>query len=311
MFNTPILFIIFNRPEATKKVFESIRIIKPFKLYIAADGPRLGNLNDKEKCVQAREIVGQVDWKCEVKKLYRNENLGCFKAVSGALNWFFQEEEMGIILEDDCLPNTDFYFFCQQMLDRFKDEDKIISISGSNLGHNLNNGNSYTFSKFMNMWGWATWRRAAISIDYNLENWQRKKFKIFFLYSKLKNFFFDFDIKWYQYWKHKFDYIVYNEKITWDWQWTFHQLENRQLSIVPAVNLVTNIGFNADATHTYEQSNPASNIPSKDLKFPLVHPTTIRFNLDYEEKFVKWVWCYHKRMSILKYLITRIKSLVK
>jgi hypothetical protein len=310
MFKTPVLFIVFNRPDTTEKVFEGIRSMKPAKLYVAADAPRKGNAKDEKNCKETRSIVEQVDWDCEVKKLYRDENLGCFKAVSGAIDWFFSHEEQGIILEDDCLPNEDFFSFCEEMLERFKDTPEVISINGSNLGYHLKNGNSYTFSRFMNMWGWATWRRSAQAIDYSLEAWEKKANKLLFLHNRLGNSLVDLDINWYKYWQHKFDYITQKEKITWDWQWNFHQIEHKQLSIVPGVNLVSNIGFSADATHTFKEDNHASNIPFEKLKYPLHHPADMKVDLEYEEDYVKWIWCYHKRISFLRYSVEFIREKV-
>lgn len=312
MYSVPVLFLIFNRPDTTRQVFEAIRNIRPAALYIAADAPRTGNVNDLEKCRQAREVVEEINWTCEVKKLYRNKNLGSFGGVREAIDWFFSQEEMGIILEDDCLPNHDFFLFCEKMLNKFKDNKKIISINGSNLGYKLNDGNSYTFSRFMNMWGWATWRRSANKIDYRLEEWKNERKPLFTLYKRLRQNIFDTDINWYKYWKHKFDLTLTNENITWwDWQWIYHQLRDKQLSVVPSVNLVTNIGFNTQATHTLEESNPAANIPTQPIKFPIVHPLQLRPDLKYEEELVKWVWCYHKRLPAIFFIKSIISSCLK
>lgn len=308
-FDTPVLFIIFNRPDTTRKVFDSIANIKPRRLYVAADGARAGNVNDELRCAQVREIIEEINWEGTIKKLYRQENLGCFKAVSEAINWFFQQEEMGIIIEDDCLPNRDFYFFCQEMLYRFKDNHKIISVNGSNLGYKLNNGNGYTFSRFMNMWGWATWKRSAASIDYKLREWKNKR-QLHFLHKRLRNHFFDFDINWYKYWQEKFDLLEGSvNPSTWDWQWIYNQLDYRQLSVVPAVNLVSNLGFNADATHTHLPDNPAANLPVYSLSFPLQHPVTIAVDYCYEEEYVKKKWCYYNRLPKLFYIKKYIKNL--
>jgi hypothetical protein len=300
---TAVLFIIFNRPATTQKVFEAIRVAKPSRLYIAADAPREGNTIDEEKCKATRAVTEHIDWPCDVKRLYQENNLGCSVGPRTAFSWFFSQEKEGIILEDDCVPHPDFFLFAATMLEKYRDNKQIISINGSNLGYELKDGNSYSFSRFMNMWGWATWADRAASIDYSLHEWKKIKRPLWFLYINMRQHLFDTDINWYRYWQHKFDLTVTKEKITWwDWQWIFHQLKHQQLSIVPAVNLVSNIGFDADATHTHEAGNPAANIPTTSLRPPFKHPASIQPDFIYEEQFVKWVWCFHKRLPTSFYL---------
>ena len=312
MSNSAVLLIIFNRPNTTKQVFDAIRTSKPEKLYIAADGHRHGVLSDLENCKISRAITELIDWPCEVKRLYQEQNLGCSFGPRTAFDWFFSYESEGIILEDDCVPHPDFFQFASEMLDRYRHNKKIISINGSNLGYRLENSNSYTFSRFMNMWGWATWADRANSIDYSISYWNKVRNPLLFLYTKLRQNIFDTDINWYKYWQHKFDLTAGQENISWwDWQWIFHQVINEQLSIVPSVNLVTNIGFNSDATHTQEENNPASNIQLAQMKFPLLHPKNIKPDLVYEEKFVKWVWCYHKRLPLIFYIKQFISNLLR
>lgn len=300
---SPILLILFNRPYTTKQVFEAIRSVRPSKLYIAADGPRNEIQSDFASCESARLITEKIDWPCEVKRLYQSQNLGCSLGPRSAFEWFFSHESEGIILEDDCVPNPDFFQFATEMLDRYRHNKKIISINGSNLGYTLENRHSYTYSRFMNMWGWATWADRAYSIDYSLDKWKHIRYPLGFLYCKLKQNLFDADLNWYKYWQHKFDLTINQKSITWwDWQWIFHQISYAQLSVIPSVNLVTNIGFNSDATHTKAITNPASNIPTITMNFPLKHPGKIKPDFVYEEQFVKWVWCYHKRLPLIFHL---------
>lgn len=307
-----VLFIIFNRPQTTAQVFEAIRKAQPARLYVAADAPRTNNPADAVKCAEVKEIVKHVDWTCDVQYLFQPDNLGCSLGPRAAFNWFFQHEEEGIILEDDCLPNQSFFTFCKEMLERYRHNNQIISINGCNLGYQSNNGDSYSFSQFMNMWGWATWKRSADKIDYALTEWKAVKNPLWFLYRKLRTHTLDFDINWYKYWQHKFDLTVTKENITWwDWQWIYHQLRDKQLSVVPSINLVTNIGFNKDGTHTKEDNNPASSLQSYAMQFPLQHPKVLRRNVEYEEYNVKWVWCYHKRMKFINYLGTQLKEVLK
>jgi hypothetical protein len=300
---SPILLIMFNRPKTTSIVFESIRKMRPPKLYIAADAPRPGNETDEEKCRLTRAVTENIDWLCDVRRLYHEQNLGCSFGPRAAFDWFFSNESEGIILEDDCVPNLDFFTFTSEMLVRYRDNSRIISINGSNLGYKLNNGDSYSYSRFMNMWGWATWADRAQEIDYSLSTWKQVRHPIWFVYSHMRQHLFDTDINWYKYWQHKFDLTVTKETVTWwDWQWIYHQITNQKLSIVPDVNLVTNIGFDRDATHTQEKENPSSKIPIQPMHFPLKHPLQVKPNFVYEENYVKWVWCYHKRLPPIFYV---------
>ncbi|MBW7840188.1 MAG: glycosyltransferase family 2 protein [Chitinophagaceae bacterium] len=306
MAKTPVLFIVFNRPDTTQKVFDAIRKAQPSKLFIAADGPRKNKEGEEERCRRVRTIVSEVDWPCEVSTLYRDKNLGCGLAVSGALNWFFEHNEEGIILEDDCVPHPDFFTFCSEMLEYYRHNDKIISISGCNLGYRFNINKSYAYSRFMNMWGWATWRRATVKIDYRMEDWKQQKNKLFTTYRLLRQNVFDGDINWYKLWREKFDKVSADRNFTWDWQWSYYQLGHKLLSVVPAKNLVTNIGFHNEATHTLAENNPSANIPAVAMEFPLVHPDKIIPDFGYEEKAVKYTWCYHRRMPLKNYLMNRV-----
>ncbi len=305
----PILFIVFNRPHQTKKVFDVIKLYKPDRLYISADAARENNDTDSVKCNAVKEIIKVIDWPCQVYRLYQDNNLGCGIAIREAFKWFFSNEREGVILEDDCVPDLSFFSFASEMLVKYRNNKKIISVNGSNLGYELMNGDSYCFSRYMNMWGWATWADRANKIDYTLELWKKVNSPLIYFHKKMSNNFFDIDINWYKLWQHKFNFIVSNQNFTWDWQWVFHQIENNQLSIVPAVNLVTNIGFDEHATHTHESNNPSANIVAKELTLPYKASIKIKPDITYEENFVKWVWCYHKRTSFFYFILSKIKRI--
>ena len=164
-----------------------IRKVAPKNLYLAADGPRQDREGETELCNRVREIISNIDWPCNVKTLFREKNVGCREAVSEAINWFFGQEEQGIILEDDCLPDVTFFPFCEQLLEKYKDDERVISIGGTNLGYRFPDESSYGFSRFMNMWGWATWRRSAILVDYEMKRWKKMAWKRLFLQRKLAN----------------------------------------------------------------------------------------------------------------------------
>jgi hypothetical protein len=310
-FSTPILLIAFNRPDATREVFEAIAAQQPTRLFIACDGPRLNNETDNEKCRLVKEIFENISWTCEVKKLYHDENLGCSYGPRNAINWFFSHVEAGIILEDDCLPTYDFFSYCENLLDYYKNDDKILNICGSNMGYNKPDSSGYFYSRFMNMNGWATWRRSAKEIDYELKSWKKIRYPLWRSYIILRQGIFDADINWYKYWREKFDKTIVTKDISWwDWQWIYYQLCEKKLSIIPNQNLVTNIGFNAFGTHTKDPNNPLANIPTGTLKFPLSHNDNKKPDFSYEEYAVKWVWCYHKRLSKLFYIKNFVSRII-
>jgi len=268
MFDIPILFLVFNRLDTTKQVFEMIRKAAPKKLYLASDGPRDSRVGEKEKVEEVRDYVRKsIDWNCEIKTLFREENLGCGKAVSGAITWFFENEEMGIILEDDCLPHIDFFNFCAILLEKYKDNDNIAAISGASLIQNkFKSKYSYYFGKYGGIWGWASWRRAwkGYQFDINLldKTIIEQKINDTFTVPEERKF-----------WK-----SVFNKKIdTWDYQWCFHILVNKRFSIVPYTNLVANIGFGGNSTHTSDKSSDLSSMKTQPI-LPVVHPSEIAIN---------------------------------
>ncbi len=235
----PVLLLAFNRPENTQKVFEAIAQAKPSQLFFAVDGPRIGNKVDLEKSEQVKKIIEQVNWPCEVKTLFHEKNIGCKLAVSGAITWFFEHVEAGIILEDDCVPSSDFFDFCNVMLERYKDKTEIMMISGSNFYAEKNLygiENGCFLSKYFSAWGWATWRRAWKNYDFSMQSIERKK-----LCQKLKQAFrYSFARIYYL---QIYDELKRNEINAWDYQWFFKNLVLTGYALVPAKNLVKNIGI--------------------------------------------------------------------
>ena len=264
--NTAVLFLLFNRLDTTKQVFEAIRQAKPPRLYVAADGARTNKEGEAEKVQAVRDYIMQnIDWECEVKTLFREKNLGCKYAVSLAITWFFENEEQGIILEDDCLPSQSFFWYCEELLFRYKDDLRVWHISGDNFQNGTIRGKgSYYFSKFNHVWGWASWANRWKEYDVEI-----KSYKIFVDQNVINNLSESEQEK--NYWKKVFQ-DVSNEKIdTWDYQWTYTVWVNSGLSILPNKNLISNIGFGADATHTTDLDSQHSKIPRQDLNFPLLH----------------------------------------
>ncbi len=282
MIEAPILFIIFNRPRTTEIVFERIKKLQPKVLYIAADGPRTNNDKDVQLCTEARRITENINWKCKVKRLYRVSNLGCGKAVSGAISWFFKNVTAGVIIEDDCLFDESFYRFTCKMLDKFKDDTTVMHISGDNfLSKNMLDSSVYYFSKYVHVWGWATWRYSWNKYDYHMKNWNNKNLlqKINFIEGSL----------WEKlYWTSKFDSVSYKITDTWDYQWIYTVMENKGRAIVPGTNLVSNIGFGNEASHTSGVNHYMSELKTKsmDAKIHLSDPKDNTKLDEYESKKV-------------------------
>ena len=240
--NTAVLFLVFNRLDTTKQVFEAIRQAKPPRLYVAADGARANKEGEADKVQAVRDYIMQnIDWKCEVETLFREENLGCKYAVSGAITWFFENEEQGIILEDDCLPSQSFFLFCEELLERYKDDMRVGQITGDNFQNGIKRGDGdYYFSVHNHIWGWATWRDRWKEYDVSLAGMEDVEF--------LWQVFNDTDEK--KYWEKIFYKMKNNQIDTWDYQWSFALWNVKMLTITPNINLVKNIGFGVDATHT-------------------------------------------------------------
>lgn len=282
--HVPVLLIIFNRPETTKRVFDAIRRAKPPRLYIAADGPRSGVETDITRCEEARKIVNEVDWDCEVKTLFRQRNLNCGIAPSSAFTWFFEHEEEGIILEDDCLPSQSFFWYCQELLERYRNDTRVMHIGGNNFlcGWQNDENYSYYFSKSGHIWGWATWRRAWKNFDYNIGLYRDLRAQGYF-----NKYFLNGMEKIYR--LRKFDKTIRADKPVdwWDYQWDFARYINSGLAIVPKVNLVKNIGFGDIATHTTNSNTDSSRLEAEEIELPLCHPPFMIRDLESERKYFK------------------------
>jgi hypothetical protein len=254
---TPVAFLIFKRPDTTERVFQAIRKAKPKKLLVVADGPRTSE--EEEKCQQVRAIIEQVDWDCEVLKNYSDTNLGCKKRVSSGLDWVFSEVEEAIILEDDCLPHSSFFRYCANLLERYRYDDRVMAISGENVyqGQTIISY-SYYFSKYVHIWGWASWRRAWQYWDDNPERW------VEFRDAGLMNSVCD-DPYERKHWTNIFDRVFLEGKPdSWDYIWLFTCWSQGGLIAVSNTNLVTNIGFSVDGTHT-KGSSQLANLSTEEI----------------------------------------------
>ncbi|WP_045219768.1 hypothetical protein [Desulfonatronum thioautotrophicum] len=298
--HTAVLFLIYKRPDTTRQVFEAIRQAKPPRLYVAADGPKANVPGEAEKVQQARDIViNGVDWDCEVKTLFRETNLGCKYGVSGGITWFFEHEEEGIILEDDTLPSQSFFWFCQELLERYRDDERIFIISGYNKQNEWLNGKfDYFFSFFGGIWGWATWRRAWKHYDMEMTDIEQYAENGFFeqLLGKKLGI-----IRKKQLLNAKIQNI--NGKMnTWAFPWAFTRHLHNGLACVPSLSLIINIGFSENATHT--RGNNIDNVCRNNILFPLKYNDNFVADELYDIRFLG-------HANIAYRIMIQIKSLLK
>lgn len=270
---TPVLFLIYNRPELTEKVFERIRQARPSQLFIAGDGAK--DAKDQLNVQQARQIVGKVDWDCELKTFFRNENAGCGKAVTQAITWFFEQVTYGIILEDDCLVELSFFAFCEENLLKYIDNEQIMLVSAMSFlqiphfkSFPVRTTETYYFSQFAQIWGWASWRRAWQKLDFEMNGWEdfikNDDIKKIILHPKEQKF-------WLAYLQ---AYKDQNPNL-WATRWWFSVWQARGLAITPYTNLVSNIGFGEGSTNTQSAQSWYANLPTQPIQLPIIHPTHI------------------------------------
>jgi hypothetical protein len=265
---TPVAFIIFNRPDLTERVFTEIARARPEKFLVIADGPRPEWEGDAEKCAAARAIIERVDWPCDILKNYSDGNMGCARRPATGLQWVFDQVEEAIILEDDCVPHPAFFRYCGELLERYRDDERIMHISGDQfIAQAKVTPFSYSFSRYCLSWGWATWRRAFRHYDPEIKLWPTLR-ETQWLSDILG------DKRAVEHWRKIFDLTFSSiENVnTWDFQWVFACWAQFGLSVLPNANLISNIGFRKDATHTKRATDSRANIPNEKMIFPLKHP---------------------------------------
>lgn len=265
--NTPVAFIIFNRPDTTARVFAEIANAKPPKLLVIADGPRHDRPGEAEKCSATRAIIEGVDWPCELLTNYSDSNMGCKNRVASGLDWVFEQVPEAIILEDDCLPDPSFFRFCEELLERYRDDERIMLISGTSFYTPPDTESSYYFSRYPHIWGWASWRRVWKHYDVDMISLPTLSANNSFQnsFSTKREFI---------YWTRVLNSVYLNQVNTWDAQVTFLAFSSSRYSIYPFQNLISNIGFRDDATHTKSNSRCA-NLAKNPVQFPLNHPSFI------------------------------------
>lgn len=291
--HTAVLLLIFNRPEMTAEVFQAIREVKPEKLYIGADGPRPGNTNDAELVQRTREVVKNVDWDCDVKHLFQEANLGCRISVTDAISWFFQHEDEGIILEDDCLPSHSFFWFCEEMLQRYRHDDRVMMISGNNykLDSSETVRESYLFARNYSCWGWATWKHEWEKFDLNLEDWGDEKLRKPLNYLS--------DNKYVQmHYRFIFDLAKKDDRDIWDYQWQFACIFNYSLCIVPQMNMISNIG--SQGVH-FSGESPALFRKRYEIDVQyLKHPDYVFPDLNFEDELYRTILIPNIKKMVLR-----------
>lgn len=305
-FETPILFIGFNRPDTSREVLKVLEKVKPINLYVAIDGPRKDVKGEKEQCAEVSRLFDNVNWDCKVHKLIREENLGCAVGVSSAITWFFDNVEQGIIIEDDCVPSLSFFPFSEELLNKYKDSKDIFHISGNNFQNGKMRGDGdYYFSVIPHAWGWATWRRAWKYFELDFSGVITKDIKNFVKNERL--------LKRYEV---CFKNTLNGRYDTWDYPWVYWCWNYQGKSILPNRNLVTNIGFGEGATHTTNPDSVQSNVKAYEILFPLNHPSNIEIDRKADKyTFYKifnqrpnyWIRVKHQVKLILKKLFIFLK----
>ena len=273
---TPVVMLVFNRPDLTARLFEEVRAARPSRLLVVADGPRADRPGEADACARVRAIVDRVDWPCQVEREFSETNLGCKRRISSGISWAFQRAEEAIFLEDDCIPGQGFFAFCDDVLERHRHDERVMAVTGCNFQFGRRRGpGSYYFSHFMHVWGWASWRRAWRHYDVRMAGWPALR-----------------SGPWLREvvgsraaavgWRWAFDRVYQGQLDTWDYQWLFAILRQGGLVATPNVNLVSNVGAGPGATHA-GQGGPHVGQPTASIERPLEHPADVRRDVDADD----------------------------
>ncbi len=316
---TPVVFIIFNRPDCCERVLDAIRRAKPKQLFVVADGPRSDQSRDIETCAATRAVIERVDWDCEVLKNYSDINMGVGRRPATGITWAFEQVERAIILEDDCLPHPTFFRFCEELLDRYADDERVMQISGTSPFPTYDHPPySYYFSYSFLVWGWATWARAWKHYDSRLSSWPERRHTPWL--SELL-----VDRRPIQFYQERFQKIYESahsgrgHQHPWDWPWLFSVWARRGLDIGPYHNLIENIGFQADATNTKDDARLIRlfGIPATGTDFPLRHPPHVVRTWEADDFFLKKFWAWmgpkirRRRYHLFYHRIRRFNGVIR
>lgn len=283
---TPVALLIWKRPSTTEKVFEAIRKAKPSKLLVIANAPRPDRPDEVANAAATRAIIDRVDWKCEVLTNYAETFLSCKERIASGLDWVFENVEEAIIFEDDCIPDPTFFRFCSELLERYRDDERVVSIAGTSYQIPRDRTDySYYFSRYNLLWGWATWRRVWQNYDVDMKLWPQIR-DSGWLNDALM------DSRAAEHWSRTFQ-RTYEGFDTWDDQWVLSCWINSGLTIIPEVNLVSNIGFGVESTHTKDTYDWRANMPTEPIAFPLRHPEFVlrdaKADSAIQEKYYYWL----------------------
>jgi hypothetical protein len=270
--DTPVLLIVFNRPDTTAKLLASLAAVRPARLFVTADGPRPDRPGEAERCRATRALFEHLPWPCTLETLYSEQNLGLQQRVVSAMNWFFACNPAGIVLEDDCIPHPTFFTYCTELLERYRDDERLMLISGVNFqGGARRTPHSYFFSQLIHIWGWATWARAWKHFDVSMSTWPETRrlglLEQMFPHPKAQRF-----------WDGKLRGMAAGRKDSWAYAWMYACYAQRGLCILPETNLITNIGGEFGSTHQSSRGDPFLDIPHKAMTFPLSHPPHVMVN---------------------------------
>ena len=280
---SPVLFLTYRRESTARLVFDEIRAARPPRLYFASNGPPRGEKKTSDDVGKVRQLLEQVDWPCEVHTLFRESHLDVADSLISAITWFFEHESEGIILEDDCLPHPDFFQFCDSLLDRYRHDEKIFAISGSRLMDiETSEASSYSLTRYLHIWGWATWRRTWLSYDRNMAFWPELKGS-----QRWRKGFSNIGERFY--WERKFDATFRGRIRTWDYQLLARMWSRESLAIAPMVNLVSNLGFGQEATFTSDSGHPMANMQSMGI-LPIRHPKQLEVDEDADKYTFKFAF---------------------
>lgn len=295
--SAPVVFLIYNRPELTRRAFESIRAARPATLVVVADGAKSGDEHDRELCAATRAVVDRVDWPCDARTDFAESNLGCSQRVASGITRVLEQFPAAIVIEDDCVADPSFFPFAEEMLARYAADERVFSITADNFQFRGVTGDSYYFSRYPYCWGWATWARAWRHYDLGMTAWGELR------RTDWPECFFG-DRGAAAYWRFIFDRTFEGRVATWDYAWFLTCFNNDALTIVPRNNLVSNIGFAPGATHTTKWGSALANIPASPLTFPLRHPAAIERNAEADRHMQKRVF-EHQRLLWLNRIVSR------
>lgn len=302
--NEPVCLFIYNRPDTTQQVFDSIAEAKPPKLYVFADGPNTGDPDDEARCQETRDVI-DVDWSCEVHREYADTNMGLKERWVTGFEHLFTNEERAIILEDDIVASETFFRFCDTLLEQYADDERIWDINGTNYLETWKvDRQDYHFTYYGSNWGWATWRRCWEEYDPEMMLWGDGEIR-----DRVRDVLADKAL--FEYAKTVYDRTYEGEIETWDYPWGFARHINSGHSIVPAKNLVSNIGFRSDATHTSDAESPSANIPRYELEFPLTEPDHMAVDRDYDERWFRKRKTWWERQPMLRRLADTVVRTIR